>query len=317
MERISIVLCSDDAFAQHGAVAMLSVVQSARDPSKIDFYYIDGGLSEKSKEKIRKSLADFAGNLCFLEANLSQFQDAYISHYYSVATYYRLLLPQILPKEVTRCLYMDCDMVVDGDVEELWNTDLLGAPVGAVLDLGVVLSSRRISRKEKVLGNLEGKYFNAGLLLIDLDAWRCSQYAKQAIDLAISHKYESHDQDALNAVFARNWHQLSFRWNKMPAVWGFHMKLLMHCFAYKEAIQARFQKGITHYASRHKPWECREISFFNKEYYDVLRKTPFSEGFQPRPSRINENHSNIGELIRILLGAFFYRVAVVFTGKDR
>ena len=68
---------------------MLSVVLSARDPSKIDFYYIDGGLSEISKEKIRKTLADFAGNLYFLEANLSQFQDAYISHYYSVATYYR------------------------------------------------------------------------------------------------------------------------------------------------------------------------------------------------------------------------------------
>lgn len=317
MERISIVLCSDDAFAQHGAVAMLSVVQSARDPSKIDFYYIDGGLSEISKEKIRKTLADFAGNLYFLEANLSQFQDAYTSHYYSVATYYRLLLPQILPEEVTRCLYMDCDMVVDGDVEELWNTDLCGAPVGAVLDLGVVLSLRRITRKEKVLGDLGEKYFNAGLLLIDLTAWRRSQYAKQAIDLATSHKYESHDQDALNAVFARNWHQLSFRWNKMPAVWGFHMKLLMHCFAYKEAIQARFQKGITHYASRHKPWECREISFFNQKYYDVLRKTPFSEGFQPRPSRINENHSNVGELFRILLGAFFYRVAVVFTGNAR
>lgn len=302
MDRISIVFCSDDNFAQHSAVTMRSIVEHCSRPADIDFYYIHDGISEEKQVRLRRTIEGFGATLTFLTPDVSVFKDAFINHYYSLASYFRLLVPSCLPQEVHRCLYLDGDMVVDGDVAELWATDLEGHPLGAVPDLGVMLSLKRTQSKATELGiPPEAGYFNSGLLLIDLEAWRRERYADQAAELALSRPLKSHDQDALNAVFTGRWTPIDFRWNKMPAVYGFSMKLLLHAGKYRNAIEARKRPGILHYASRHKPWKARETVGFSTPYYDVLRRTAFADC-----AVTSDAPAAKSERLRIALGRILY-----------
>lgn len=302
MDRISIVFCSDDNFAQHSAVTMRSILEHCSRPADIDFYYIHDGISEEKQERLHRTIEGFGATLTFLMPDVSTLQHAYVNHYYSSAAYFRLLIPECLPQNITRCLYLDGDMVVDGDITELWKTDLEGYPLGAVPDLGVMLSPKRTQAKAEELGLDEANgYFNSGLLLIDLGLWRQHAFAEHAAEIALSQTLKSHDQDALNIVFQKQWKAIDFRWNKMPAVYGFSMKLLLHAKQYGKAIQARKRPGILHYASRHKPWKARETVNFNAPYYDVLRRTAFADCAITSNARVAWS-----ERFRIALGQLLY-----------
>lgn len=302
MDRISIVFCSDDNFAQHSAATMRSIVEHCSRPAAIDFYYIHDGISEEKQVRLRRTIEGFGATLTFLTPDVSVFKDAFINHYYSSAAYFRLLIPACLPKHLNRCLYLDGDMVVDGDIAELWGTDLDGKPLGAVPDLGVMLSPKRTRAKIKELGLAKSDgYFNSGLLLIDLSAWRSKGFGERAAEVALSKSLKSHDQDALNIVFRGQWKALDFRWNKMPAVYGFSMKLLLHARKYRKAIEARKRPGILHYASRHKPWKAQETEGFSTPYYDVLRRTAFADC-----AVTSDAPAAKSERLRIVLGRVLY-----------
>lgn len=64
---------------------------------------------------------------------------------------------KLLPVE--RALYLDSDVLVRGDLKQLWNIDLQGKAVGAVTDIGFPMGHDHSTK---------APYFNAGVLLIDL-----------------------------------------------------------------------------------------------------------------------------------------------------
>lgn len=302
MERISIVFCSDDAFAQHTTVTMRSLLEHCSRSADVDFYYIHNGISEEKQRLVRDSIAGFGATITFLAPDVSSFDGAFVNHYYSSAAYFRLLTPVCLPKTVERCIYLDGDMIVEGDIAELWATDLHGKPLGAVPDLGVVLSPKRTRQKKEELGIApSSSYFNSGLLLIDLASWRREGYAEKAIRIALSRTLRSHDQDALNMVFTDLWEPIDFRWNKMPAVYGFNLKLLLNAGTYRSALASRTKPGILHYASRHKPWKAKETPGFNQPYYEFLRRTAFAE-----KAETSDAPAAFSERFRIGLGRLLY-----------
>lgn len=81
------------------------------------------------------------------------------------AMYYRYLFADMLPKTVTRLIYLDADIICKGNILPLWQTDLQGKVLGAVRDWGEAKSCDRIGLKN-------GRYFNSGVLLLDLTKWR-------------------------------------------------------------------------------------------------------------------------------------------------
>ena len=89
-------------------------------------------------------------------------------------TYHRLLLPRLVPREVTRAIWLDCDLLVTTDLVRLWETDLGGCHLLAVRDPVVPLVSSRYGiRRWRELGIApDAPYFNAGVMLLDVDRWR-------------------------------------------------------------------------------------------------------------------------------------------------
>lgn len=308
-DTIHVMLSCDENFAQHAGVLIESLRSEAAHPSRIRLFLIDGGITEESKRKIQTIADAHQASIAFIQINPEDFEGLYLSHQYSLATYYRLMLGRLLPSEVRKCIYLDCDMVVCDDIEKLWREDLQGRPLGAVIDYGLMVSAKTFAEKCRDLG-LESRslYFNAGMLVIDLDSWRRVDMDKTAMKLAQSRRFRSHDQDVLNLLFKDNWTPLSARWNCMPALYGFNLKLFMHRRRFLGLSDARKCPGILHFAGRYKPWEYPEAAGFSDGYYRSLERTPFAEGFEPKPSPQNKGRSLNSELTRIRIGNLFYGV---------
>lgn len=308
-QNINVMLSCDENFAQHAGVLIESLLSAAAHPERIRLFLIDGGIGDASKGKIQTIVDSRGAFISFVRINPKDFEGLYLSHQYSLATYYRLMLGRLLPANVHKCIYLDCDMVVCDDIEKLWSTDLQRRPLGAVIDYGLMVSAKTFAEKRRDLGLAEmSLYFNAGLLVIDLDSWRRTDMDKTAMTLALSRSFRSHDQDVLNLLFKNNWTPLPAQWNCMPALYGFNLKLFLQRKRFQGIADARKRPAILHFAGRYKPWEYPEAAGFSDGYYRALSRTPFAEGFRPRQSPQNEGRSLQSELLRIRLGNLFYGV---------
>lgn len=307
-DRIHLVLSCDDNFAQHAGVLMQSLLRAAAHPRCIVFHLIDGGIQADNLQKIQAIADRWGAQLDLLRIDQARFSHLFLSHQYSLATYYRLIIGELLPADVARCIYLDCDMVARTDIEELWNTDLQGRPIGAVIDHGLMVSTKNFQEKQRDLGlSSQDFYFNAGLLLIDVAQWRARGLDVDALKLASSRPFRSHDQDVLNLLFKDDWTVLNAKWNCMPAVYGFSLRLFRQLDRFPDVAEARRHPAIIHYAGRYKPWEFDESPSFNADYFECIRETPFGVGFKPQRSPQNVGRSLRSELFRIALGNLLYK----------
>lgn len=171
----------------------------------------------------------------------------------TIETYYRLFLEMAFDETVKRVVYLDADLVVLGDLSKLAAIDLGGKAVGAAIDIHV----RRWGDGGAALWGQatdDRPYFNAGVLVIDLDAWRTRQVRQRALDFLASNRDRIlyWDQDALNVVLADDWTELDPRWNRMTDYWD-HMREGTLPFT-RETIASLRDPFIVHFASPNKPW---------------------------------------------------------------
>src|SRR5688500_9172481 len=160
---IDIVAACDNKFAQHARVMIQSVLESN---SKRAFrVYL---MTPEQHFSHGQKLLDAANPRC--EIHLLKVPAQFVSHLrvtqqLSTATYYRLMMGRILPPDLIRVLYLDCDIIVRGDLQPLWQTELHNHVIAAAADV----FANRNSELKYALGLPEGAtYFNAGVMLIDL-----------------------------------------------------------------------------------------------------------------------------------------------------
>jgi UDP-D-galactose:(glucosyl)LPS alpha-1,3-D-galactosyltransferase len=136
----------------------------------------------------------------------------------SAGTYLRLQLPDLLPPEVERVLYLDCDVLCAGDLSPLWEVPLGEAPVAAVRDA----FTRTIDDRGGVPGagpdfDAKAAYFNSGVLLIHAPVWRERSVTEQCLKYLWQQRGQLRlaDQDALNLATYGQWIRLERKWNNM------------------------------------------------------------------------------------------------------
>lgn len=109
-----------------------------------------------------------------------------------------------MPPNCTVCLYLDIDMLVVGDLRELFTLDMGDKCVGVASDY--------VRKFKKLLPNgknhkeiyFDGVYFNAGFLLLNLIEWRKQNITQKCFEIAANYYLNMHDQDVLNALIAEN-----------------------------------------------------------------------------------------------------------------
>lgn len=306
MSTINIALAADDNYAQHVAVVIASVMSNTT-AKDVSFYLLSDGIKERKLNKIENTATNFGAKVNVLDlSKFDLFDKLFTSGHISKAAYFRLDIANLVPETVKKIIYTDVDLVVREDVQELWNFNLQGKPLAAVPDLGIMSSKRLMTQKHDVLGiDVNDEYFNSGVLIIDIDAWRKKNYAKKVIELASAGNLPHHDQDALNKVFYKNWQPLPLKWNVIPPVYNLFAKLLLKNRFRKSAIEAKKAMCIMHFAGRYKPWEFEKQKTFNNEYYDYLQKTAFKNEKMPQPGRNMKGKSLARALWRLKLADFW------------
>lgn len=275
---MNIILATDDNFVQHCCVAMTSVLLNDTD---VQFYIFTEGLTQYNVELLTNQVVSYGGkiHICIVDSKIvSKFpMPTYADAHISIATYYRLFAAEILPQDIDKVIYMDCDMVARKSFAELWNTDIEGYALAAVYQ-NMGESQSRDKRRLLMPDNVG--YFNAGLLLINLDYWRKYDVTENLFNFIREHYnlIKQHDQDVLNAVLYEKVKPISFTWNYLPFFFDIKRYKFQPFLNYDEPIN---NPANIHFVSAPKPWDIGCENPFRNEYYRVLGLTPF-RGFKPK-----------------------------------
>lgn len=299
-KHINVVLASDDNYAQHVAVVATSILDNTMVASKLHFFILNDNISKKKISLIKKTVEKFEAKIEFIDIGNDKLKNIYLSGHVSRAAYFRLMIADLVPEDVKKVIYLDVDLLVCDDIIKLWKVDIGKFPLGAVLDYGIITSSRMRKHKEKVIGLSDSyKYFNSGVLIINVKEWRLNDYGSKVLAFAQKEKLLHHDQDALNKIFMNNWYEIPLRWNVIPPVFYLFSKILLHSGFRTEAILAKKMPAVIHYAGRYKPWEFQKYNGFNDKYYAYLAITEFAEVKMPQPGENMKGKSICRQLLRL------------------
>ncbi len=268
-ENINICFSTDNNYAMHCGAAIASVLKNTKTEKTIDFYILnDGSLSKKNKKKLKKvSMLKNNVNLYFLTIDRSIFEKFFIKEksHFTLATYYRYVIPSML-QSLSKLIYLDCDLIVNSDIEELYNIDLEDNYIGAVQDI--------IGRENqlRLVLNMFNYYCNAGVLVMNLTKMREDNIQAKLIKCTEDKKDVIlwQDQDVINIVLEGKIKYLDLAWNLQYFYPGEYMD-----FDNFEFEQAEKNPKIIHFIGHIKPWDILSSRPFEKEYFKYLKMTPW------------------------------------------
>jgi len=179
-------------------------------------------------------------------------------------TFARLTIPRGLPPGIRRVLYLDADLLVLDDLSALWGFEMEDAPVAAVVD-GLDAQIRRNDPAAVGVPRV-ARYFNAGVLLIDVARWQSYRVTERAVEYLKANPFSPFsDQDALNVACDGQWASLPLRWNFQE-----------HRVTAIDALPLHARPGIVHFVTSLKPWHASSCSL-NVSFYDSYRdRTAFA-----------------------------------------
>ncbi len=255
------IACNTDSnFIQHCCAMLCSLFENNKE-HRLCVHIVANGLAAPERELIDGLATRYQQEVVFYEADDSLLDGVQFRKRRPLtnAAYYRILYPSILPEDVDKLLYLDCDIAVLGDIAELMELDLSRYALAACKDPTPYNTIHRIQLNH----SMTNRTFCSGVMLINLDYWR--RHDAQTALLAFSKKKRVpvylHDQDALNYVFKDQWMELPPKWNK-GAMSIAPMDSVLRDFDIREYV---FAPKIIHYAGELKPW-C-DINFPDREYY--------------------------------------------------
>lgn len=262
LEVIPIFFAVDDGYIPFLAVALQSLIEN----SSKNYYYsikiLYTNIEEENKQKISKYKKENV-NIEFVDLNyyIKKVKDKlYTRDYYTKTTYFRLFIPNLYP-QYDKAIYLDSDIVVLGDIAELYNVNMGNNLIAAAPD--DVIQTTKVFQEyaEKVVGVADYRnYFNAGILLMNLDEFRKFNFQEKFLYLLETIKFTvAQDQDYLNRLCKGKVKIIDKAWDRMPIAID-DMK--------EEDIK------VIHYNLAYKPWHFENVLY--KDYFwKYAQKTEF------------------------------------------
>lgn len=199
-KRITCHICYNvnDPFIRIMGASMVSILKNNPDLN-ITFHIFTDGYSETNAAYVEEAAKKFHCTCILYELNMTPFLDFHIKvARFSRITYGRLYMPKVLKGITSRFIYVDADAMCVGSLKKLWNLDMKGAAMGAVSETPDAVTYRAGYLKLK-----NGKYFNDGIMLIDVDEWEKQQITEKCFSYQCEPKdcFLGQSQDVLNLVF--------------------------------------------------------------------------------------------------------------------
>jgi lipopolysaccharide biosynthesis glycosyltransferase len=272
--RIDIALGFDAGYAPHAAAVIASIGRRTR-TGLIRFIILYDGVDLATRRRVELAAPDAAFH--WVEITNDDVPAFATRGHFSRAVLNRLGLEKRAPADCTRVLYIDVDVVVLGDVRELWEMDLEGSALGAVIDCEGEHDAfaARWGLPQSDLG-----YFNSGVLLLDLEQIRARKLFSATLEFFAEHHSDLTyvDQDALNAVFWNAWKPLDPAWNVQKL-----MALEAKAGVLPDALMFHNRAPkLVHFTGAEKPWRRDAYHPWAWLYWKALAQTAFKSDVTKR-----------------------------------
>lgn len=263
-KEIPIFFAIDDGYTPFLAVALKSLLDNASKDYNYCIKVLHTNVNEEHKNQIKKFECENV-NVEFVDLSyyIEKVQDKlYTRDYYTNTTYFRLFLPELYP-QYNKVLYLDSDIIVVGDISELYNTDMGTNLVAAAPDDIIQTNKVFQDYAELVVGVAKYQhYFNAGVLLMNLDELRKFNFQEKFLYLLGKVKFSvAQDQDYLNRLCKGRTTIISHDWDVMPYV---------NNETKEEDIK------LIHYNFAYKPWHFEDI-VYSEYFWKYAKETEFYE----------------------------------------
>lgn len=285
-QTVPVFYACDDNFVKYTIVSLYSMIKNASKDFNYRVYVLHTGITEKMMAKVLElNNENFEISFEDVTSYLESISDKLpIRDYYSKTTYYRLFIAEMFP-QYKKAIYIDSDTVVQGDISELYTTDIGDAYLGACHEQAMVQVNEYGTYAEKVVGVSRHNFFNAGMILINCDQFRNKKVLDQFIKYL--HVYDfvvTQDEDYLNLICKDHVYWLDQRWNTE-----------VFCEIYYPIEEA----NILHYIMTSKPWhyrDCKHADIFwsyaketgvYEEIVEVLNA--YTDELRERDAKVLEN----------------------------
>ncbi len=278
---MNVVYVSNENYVRHMAVSMVSLFERNQGAKQLTVYVFSIKIKKETKRKLCQMANQYNREIGWVELGELQAQFGFEldTGGFDASIMGRLFVGRLLPESVRRVLYLDCDTVVMRSLGRLWNMNLRGNVMGAVMEPTIYEPVKQAIGLGK-----EEAYVNSGVLLIDLERWREQQVEEQLVDFYKKRvgSLFACDQDVLNGVLKG---QICF----LPPEYNFctnyryfsYKELIRYGKTYETVGRQAFQKAkshpaIIHYAGDERPWIAGNRNHYRKAYENALALTPWA-----------------------------------------
>ena len=288
-EPVVITCATDSNYVTPLAVMLRSVLTNLSANRTAAVYIVDGGLEAGSRKQLVQGLPPGRATVEWMTVDPTVYSGVPLWGRMPVSTYYKLAVVDALPAHVHKAIWLDCDLLVTADLASLWDVDLNGSHLRAAQDSIVPLVSSAFGvaayRELGIPG--DAKYFNAGVMVLDVDRWRADRIPQRVLDYLRQFHDSVYfwDQEGLNAVLAGNWDELDPRWNCNASIPRARRSVTL--VAGKGSVQANQQPWIIHWAGYLKPWRYPGRDPDRLLYFEYLDMTPWA-GWRPRRTLLSK-----------------------------
>ncbi|MDC9825771.1 glycosyltransferase family 8 protein [Devosia sp. ZB163] len=270
-EEISVAFAVDRGYFNQAAVVIASILANTSRPDDLRFHIVHA----EDEAWVAEQIVSWRAPHVRAVRAQNPFDEIGHNTHVSRAALLRTLLPVLLP-HLDRVIYLDADVIVTGDIADLWGVDLGENAIGGVVDVGVYI---RMTRAEQQTENElrdcqlllglnpdENEYVNSGVLLMDLAKLREVRFSELARDM--DEEYRDRlmfvDQDIINALLADRMKLLDPRWNVSAQVWSRSGRrrhyYVLERLGREMALQAR-NHWLIHWTGPSKPWNDSRVAF--------------------------------------------------------
>ena len=281
-ERINILIASDTNYASYYGIMLTSLFEKNRE-CLFDVYFLtDKTLTGEDADKFGKLTSSYNARLFVIPVDVDLVKTFPEVAHIKLPAYYHLSLSNLLPQSVHKIIYLDGDIIINGDIRPLWETNIDNYACAQVVNCTYFDNDYY----ERLGYDKKWNYYNNGVSVYNVDYLRKISFSDMAIHYINENKDKVYwmDQDAENALLYDKMLSLPITYNYQTLFlhhsdWDNYDENFRH-----QVMAAADNPVIIHYCGHLKPWDFRYYMMpYGRIWRETCRNSLWSEAYQKRP----------------------------------
>lgn len=285
MDHIQIVAASNNLYVPYLSVMLHSVMNYSSKSRSYAVTILHTDITAQNQDVLTNMLRQGGFDIKFIDVTkkMYKYSNLFISNHIKIETYFRLLLPDML-SDINKVLYIDCDVIANSDVAQLYDLDISRYYLAGTRDADSAANYNSDADYRNYIDKVlklkkPYEYLQAGIILMNLKKFREQCGTKKLLDVALSRKWRFHDQDTLNYLCHGNILFVDYSWN---FVYDYNQYLRRSteiiskapAYIFKDYMVAKENPKMIHFSWIDKPWFSPGVHFGEK-FWMIARETPY------------------------------------------